>query len=149
MAIFDPHCNPTRDLQAADRARRLGQVRDVEVSRFIAADTVEEMIHARQIHKSQQVESILSAELPESRPFDGVECVSGREGELFGHNNLLFDYQAERGILQRILQSSDVMEISGIHVSGPMHVKEDQYGDVTDREEENDLSHALAALVES
>lgn len=37
VVIFDPSYNPSSDLQAQDRAFRIGQQRDVTVYRFIAA----------------------------------------------------------------------------------------------------------------
>ena len=37
VIIFDPNWNPARDLQAQDRAYRMGQRREVNVYRFISA----------------------------------------------------------------------------------------------------------------
>jgi len=41
VVIFDPNWNPSYDLQAQDRAYRIGQVRDVDVFRLVSAGTVE------------------------------------------------------------------------------------------------------------
>jgi len=41
------------DLQAQDRAFRLGQTKDTEVYRFISAGTIEETMYQRQIYKQQ------------------------------------------------------------------------------------------------
>ena len=49
MVIIDPSWNPSHDLQAQDRAFRIGQRRDVAVYRLIAAGTLEEMIYTRQV----------------------------------------------------------------------------------------------------
>ncbi len=43
MVIIDPSWNPADDLQAMDRAFRMGQVRDVNVYRLVAGDTIEEV----------------------------------------------------------------------------------------------------------
>jgi DNA excision repair protein ERCC-6-like 2 len=51
VVIFDPNWNPSYDLQAQDRAYRIGQVRDVEVFRLVSAGTIEEIVYARQIYK--------------------------------------------------------------------------------------------------
>ena len=51
VVIFDPNWNPTHDLQAQDRAYRLGQQRDVSVYRLISAGSIEENIYLRQVHK--------------------------------------------------------------------------------------------------
>ncbi|KAM3527332.1 hypothetical protein MY4038_006382 [Beauveria bassiana] len=45
IVIFDQSDNPQDDIQAENRAHRLGQTRDVEVLRLIAADTIEELIY--------------------------------------------------------------------------------------------------------
>lgn len=54
VVIIDPSWNPSHDLQAQDRAFRIGQRRDVSVYRLIAAGTLEEMIYTRQVYKQQQ-----------------------------------------------------------------------------------------------
>lgn len=47
VVIFDPSWNPANDLQAMDRAFRIGQKRDVEVYRLILGGSMEEIIHER------------------------------------------------------------------------------------------------------
>ena len=44
VIIFDHNWNPSHDLQAEDRAYRLGQSRDVKVFRLISAGCIEEII---------------------------------------------------------------------------------------------------------
>ncbi|KND88633.1 ATP-dependent helicase fft2 [Tolypocladium ophioglossoides CBS 100239] len=45
VIIFDQSDNPQDDIQAENRAHRLGQTRDVEVVRFISSNTIEELIY--------------------------------------------------------------------------------------------------------
>ncbi|KAM0451359.1 hypothetical protein ACHAO4_006034 [Trichoderma viride] len=45
VIIFDQSDNPQDDIQAENRAHRLGQKRDVEVIRLIATHTIEELIY--------------------------------------------------------------------------------------------------------
>ncbi|KAJ3487104.1 hypothetical protein NLG97_g6481 [Lecanicillium saksenae] len=45
IIIFDQSDNPQDDIQAENRAHRLGQTRDVEVLRFISTGTIEELIY--------------------------------------------------------------------------------------------------------
>ncbi|KAL7790417.1 SNF2 family N-terminal domain-containing protein [Trichoderma ceciliae] len=45
VIIFDQSDNPQDDIQAENRAHRLGQKRDVEVIRLISAHTIEELIY--------------------------------------------------------------------------------------------------------
>nr|XP_058956968.1 DNA excision repair protein ERCC-6-like 2 isoform X2 [Pocillopora verrucosa] len=51
VIIFDPNWNPSSDLQAQDRAYRIGQRRDVKVYRLISLGTIEEMMYLRQVYK--------------------------------------------------------------------------------------------------
>jgi SWI/SNF-related matrix-associated actin-dependent regulator 1 of chromatin subfamily A len=46
VIIFDSGFNPQDDVQAENRAHRVGQTRDVEVVRLITRGTIEEQIHA-------------------------------------------------------------------------------------------------------
>ncbi|KAG6040381.1 hypothetical protein E4U41_000702 [Claviceps citrina] len=45
VIIFDQSDNPQDDIQAENRAHRLGQTRDVEVVRLIASQTIEELLY--------------------------------------------------------------------------------------------------------
>ncbi|KAK5653159.1 hypothetical protein OQA88_9258 [Cercophora sp. LCS_1] len=51
VIIFDPDWNPSTDMQARERAWRLGQKREVTVFRLMTAGTIEEKIYHRQIFK--------------------------------------------------------------------------------------------------
>ncbi|KAJ8285199.1 hypothetical protein GJAV_G00023440 [Gymnothorax javanicus] len=51
VVLFDPTWNPASDLQAIDRAYRIGQYRDVTVFRLISLGSVEEVIYLRQVYK--------------------------------------------------------------------------------------------------
>ncbi|KAM0721160.1 hypothetical protein Q7P37_003447 [Cladosporium fusiforme] len=51
VIIFDPDWNPSTDIQARERAWRLGQKREVEIYRLMTAGTIEEKIYHRQIFK--------------------------------------------------------------------------------------------------
>lgn len=60
VVIVDPDWNPQTDVQARERAWRLGQTRPVTILRFIVAGTLEEKIYHRQIFKQHQTDKILS-----------------------------------------------------------------------------------------
>ena len=51
VIIFDSGFNPQDDIQAENRAHRIGQQRDVEVIRFVSKGTVEEQIYAMGLTK--------------------------------------------------------------------------------------------------
>ncbi len=59
---LDPWWNPAVEMQAADRAHRIGQEHPVFIYKFIARDTVEEKILQLQEQKRGLVEQLISAE---------------------------------------------------------------------------------------
>ncbi|KAK0727121.1 P-loop containing nucleoside triphosphate hydrolase protein [Lasiosphaeria miniovina] len=108
VVIFDPHWNPSYDLQAQDRAYRIGQVRDVDVFRLVSAGTIEEIVYARQIYKQQQANIGYNAS-NERRYFKGVQQDSNRKGEIFGLNNL-FSFRADQVVLRDIVNKTNIAE---------------------------------------
>lgn len=117
VVIFDPNWNPSWDLQAQDRAYRIGQTRDVEVFRLISAGTVEEIVYARQIYKQQQANIAYNASL-ERRYFRGVQDQKDKKGEIFGLINL-FSYQGDNVVLREIVNKTNIAESkAGVSVIG-------------------------------
>ncbi len=108
VVIFDPHWNPAYDLQAQDRAYRIGQVRDVDVFRLVSAGTIEEIVYARQIYKQQQANIGYNAS-NERRYFKGVQQDSTRQGEIFGLSNLL-SYHPDQVVLREIVNKTNIAE---------------------------------------
>lgn len=51
VLIYDPDWNPSTDMQAQERAWRIGQKRDVTIYRLLTSGTVEEKVYHRQIFK--------------------------------------------------------------------------------------------------
>ena len=49
VIIFDPDWNPSTDMQAKERAWRIGQHRHVTIFRLLMAGTIEEKIYHRYI----------------------------------------------------------------------------------------------------
>ena len=68
---MNPSWNPASDLQAIDRAYRLGSRRDVNVYRLISAGTMEEIVYSRQIYKQQQSNIAVEDAKDEPRYFEG------------------------------------------------------------------------------
>lgn len=62
--ILDPWWNPAAELQALNRAHRIGQDKRVFVYRFISSDTIEEKIQRLQIRKKELAETFVSASNP-------------------------------------------------------------------------------------
>uniref|UniRef100_A0A8C5BHW4 Excision repair cross-complementation group 6-like 2 n=1 Tax=Gadus morhua TaxID=8049 RepID=A0A8C5BHW4_GADMO len=101
VVLFDPTWNPANDLQAIDRAYRIGQWRDVTVLRLISLGTVEEIIYLRQVYKQQLQSTVVDRESAR-RYFEAVQGTDGHQGELFGTKNL-FRLQTQGTCLTRQL----------------------------------------------
>ncbi|CRG88093.1 Putative DNA repair and recombination protein RAD26-like [Talaromyces islandicus] len=108
VVVVDPNWNPSHDLQAQDRAYRIGQQRDVEVFRLISAGTIEEIVYARQIYKQQQANIGYNAS-SERRYFKGVQEKKDQRGEIFGLGNL-FEYQNNNVVLRDIVNKTNIAE---------------------------------------
>ena len=59
VIIYDPDWNPSTDVQARERAWRLGQKREVIIYRLMTAGTIEEKIYHRQLFKQFLINKIL------------------------------------------------------------------------------------------
>lgn len=117
VVIMDPHWNPSYDLQAQDRAYRIGQTRDVEVFRLISISTVEEIVYARQVYKQQQANIGYTAS-SERRYFKGVQQDQGRKGEIFGLGNI-FTYHGASALLREIVNKTNIAEAkAGVTLTG-------------------------------
>ena len=117
VVIVDPNWNPAYDLQAQDRAYRLGQTRDVEVFRLISAGTIEEIVYARQIYKQQQANIGYNASV-ERRYFKGVQDQKDLKGEIFGLANL-FAPTSEEIKLRDIFNKTNIAESrAGVEIAG-------------------------------
>ncbi|TGZ80672.1 hypothetical protein EX30DRAFT_331845 [Ascodesmis nigricans] len=142
IVIFDPNWNPSFDLQAQDRAYRIGQTRDVEVFRLVSSGTIEEIVYARQIYKQQQANIGYEAST-ERRYFTGVMDDDKNKGELFGLKNL-FSFQ-ENTILQDIVNKTNIAEQkAGVMVVGMESQLDDD--DAAGIDGDEDGSQALAQL---
>ncbi|MCJ1299900.1 hypothetical protein MMC08_002694, partial [Hypocenomyce scalaris] len=154
VVIVDPNWNPSYDLQAQDRAYRIGQSRDVEVFRLVSAGTIEEIVYARQIYKQQQANIGYTASM-ERRYFKGVQEKKEQKGEIFGLANL-FAYQGDNIVLRDIVNKTNVAESkAGVAVVGldldDAAVAENDEDDplLAGGEDEDSAMSQLAALLAS
>lgn len=150
VVIVDPNWNPAYDLQAQDRAYRIGQIRDVEVFRLISAGTIEEIVYARQIYKQQQANIGYTAST-ERRYFKGVQENKDQKGEIFGLANL-FAYQGDNIFLRDIVNKTNVAEskagvaVVDFDVEEPT-LKDDDDPLLAGGDDEDSAMSQLAALV--
>jgi SNF2 family DNA or RNA helicase len=140
VVVVDPNWNPSYDLQAQDRAYRIGQTRDVEVFRLISQGTLEEIVYARQIYKQQQA-SIGYNATSERRYFAGVQDRKEQKGEIFGLTNL-FAYQGESVVLRDIVNKLNISESrAGVRLAS-LEVDEEDDGEGAKAEQGEDVEDA-------
>lgn len=82
---FNPTWNPAHDVQAQDRAFRIGQRRHVTVYRLISMGTVDELMYMRQINKITVGNHTLTG-ASATRLYEGVSGET--HGDLFGIENI-------------------------------------------------------------
>ena len=151
VIIFDPNWNPTHDLQAQDRAYRLGQNRDVRIFRLILQGTIEENIYLRQIYK-QQLDNVAVSEGNARRYFHGIAGDKANKGELFGVENMFKlrtgDSCLTNDILKRNQRIEGGLACSGYKVS--KYIPGDSKPDDSDNVQSEDmfgLKHIYETLV--
>ncbi len=135
------------DLQAQDRAYRIGQVRDVEVFRLVSAGTIEEIVYARQIYKQQQANIGYNASM-ERRYFKGVQNQKGQKGEIFGLQNLL-TFHGDDVMLRDIVNKTNVAEAkAGVNILDvDMNNPDEDDPLAVDDDSEDAAMSQLAALI--
>lgn len=76
VVVFLEHdWNPQNDLQAMDRAHRIGQTRCVNVYRIITLQTIEERIMSLQVFKKRIADAIVTADNASQRTMNTSEIV--------------------------------------------------------------------------
>ncbi|XP_038068189.1 DNA excision repair protein ERCC-6-like 2 [Patiria miniata] len=147
VVIFDPNWNPTYDLQAQDRAYRIGQHRDVRVYRLISTGSIEENMYLRQVYKQQLASAAVTSENP-MRYFTAVAGDKKQQGELFGLHNM-FALRADTSCLTKDLIQRHVKTEQGItlakYISPPPSVSDTEQTSkeeaLSDSDGESDSSH--------
>eukprot|EP00879_Flechtneria_rotunda_P017956 GHRR01018820.1.p1 GENE.GHRR01018820.1~~GHRR01018820.1.p1 ORF type:complete len:1037 (+),score=418.95 GHRR01018820.1:777-3887(+) len=148
VVVFDPSWNPSNDLQAQDRAYRLGQTRDVEVYRLLGTGTLEEVVYRRQIYKQQQANMVLEG-VQEARYWEGVQGDPEKKGELWGLGNLL-RFSGHTVETQDILRgyAQDSKDRHRLEMQLQQRVKEEQLEDEQQQQQhiDTEVQPAAAAI---
>ncbi|KAF8427830.1 hypothetical protein EV426DRAFT_588482 [Tirmania nivea] len=143
VIIFDPDWNPSTDVQARERAWRLGQKKDVTIYRLMTAGTIEEKIYHRQIFKQFLTNKILKD--PKQRRFFkmndlhdlftlGSDSTSGTEtGNMF--QGAEKSYNNERN--ENDDDPDRVVQLGGVAGLAPFQTPEDDQGKESKPEETN------------
>ncbi|XP_078242302.1 DNA excision repair protein ERCC-6-like 2 isoform X2 [Pogona vitticeps] len=132
VVLFDPTWNPANDLQAIDRAYRIGQCRDVKVFRLISLGTVEEIMYLRQVYK-QQLHCVVVGSENAKRYFEAVQGSKEHQGELFGIRNLFKFRDCGSCLTKEILEREGRVE-AGV-MTATTWLKEELQPDETERAE--------------
>lgn len=83
VIVFDSGFNPQDDIQAENRAHRIGQVKEVEVIRLVSKGTVEEQIHSMGLTKLKLDEQVAGDGAEEQPPRkEGEESAKEVEGRM-------------------------------------------------------------------
>ncbi|KAK5808776.1 DNA repair and recombination protein RAD26 [Linnemannia elongata] len=125
VIIFDPDWNPSTDVQARERAWRLGQTRSVTIYRLMTSGTVEEKIYHRQIFKQFLTNKILKD--PKQRRFfkshdmadlfklEDEDAVGTETGGIFAGSEVTVKSQGKRKSSKRGEDSVDELaKIEGV-----------------------------------
>ena len=115
VVIFDPSWNPSDDLQAQDRAYRIGQTQRVEVYRLISKGTIEEAALIGQIDKQQLASMVLDEKNFQKRLFHAGE-VQGMKMKL----SYFMEGVAQKARQNKSRQSGDQFHMSHNAAPGPV-----------------------------
>lgn len=81
VIVFDSGFNPQDDIQAENRAHRIGQTKEVEVIRLVSRGTVEEQIHAMGLTKLKLDEQVAGDGAEEQPSKNGAAEETQKEAE--------------------------------------------------------------------
>ncbi|KAK4525636.1 hypothetical protein GAYE_SCF15G3545 [Galdieria yellowstonensis] len=165
VVLYDPDWNPSTDLQARERAWRIGQKRDVIIYRLVTSGTIEEKIYHRQIFKQLLTNKVLRDAQQKRffRPKDlfdlftlGDECEEGTEtGDLFSGTNAVEwkgdDSQVEGDSSESVNETrllKELLDGRSLHSAMDHDAVLDVLGDGSDRKllEEEAMKVATDAL---
>lgn len=102
VIIFDSDWNPHQDLQAQDRAHRIGQTRQVRIFRLVTVDSVEEYILER-----AQFKLSLDGKVIQAGKFDNKSTNEEREQML----RALLEEEREKNDEENVYSDDDLNEI--------------------------------------
>lgn len=121
VIIFDPDWNPSTDIQARERAWRLGQKKDVVIYRLMTKGTIEEKIYQRQIFKQFLSNKVLK-DPNQKRVFKMNELNDlftygdeDGEGEVYSRNPRMKPRNKNKTPSKQSDNFEEVAKISGIH----------------------------------
>lgn len=134
VIIFDPDWNPSTDMQARERAWRIGQKREVAIYRLMIAGSIEEKIYHRQIFKQFLSNKILKD--PKQKRFFKMSDLhdlftlggdNGYETEEFNQEIMRQTTDLQRNKSEEADDLDKLSQISGVHkLEGFFNSKEEE-----------------------
>ncbi|PVU95080.1 hypothetical protein BB561_002065 [Smittium simulii] len=158
VIFYDSDWNPTVDLQAMDRAHRLGQTKQVNVYRLVTKNTIEEKILARAQKKNHIRKMVISggtAHHNDTNAESEVESVFSEESTIeTGGSNVAFSNTSKTSLAKSSTDSSfleigldNVVKITdnskkksdprsqnGIDYNGPGNLYDSEFKEITPNE---------------
>ncbi|KAK3494312.1 SNF2 family N-terminal domain-containing protein [Neurospora hispaniola] len=144
VIIFDPDWNPSTDVQARERAWRLGQKKEVTIYRLMTAGTIEEKIYHRQIFKQflsnkvlkdpKQQTSFNLNDLHDLFSLSSYEDGKTETAELFKGSEVK---RLSSGPTEIVLPGNDTPVLRAPGASKPVEVKDES----TSEDETSNLRH--------
>ena len=101
ITSFDSDWNPHADLQAQDRAHRIGQTKSVRILRFITEKSVEEAMYARARYKLDIDDKVIQA-----GRFDNKSTVEEQEEFLVS----ILDFHVWQWLIRIVLHQRSILE---------------------------------------
>ena len=150
VLTLKPCClsDPAHDLQAMDRAYRIGQARDVDVYRLLGSGSVEELIYARQLYKQQQMHIGYTASL-QTRYFKGVQGDTTKQGELFGLKNIFKLHKMGTVSTKDLIEDAHLAEFSWTlaNTEGGKGTRKNEYKQAETKAKTDENFSGLGALL--
>ena len=167
VIIYDPDWNPSTDVQARERAWRLGQKREVKIYRLMTPGTIEEKIFNRQMFKQVLINKVLkdpkniqkfeNKDLYDLFTLGGPNDPATETTKLFGGTEERFDQEdaciapvmtngnAVKDIsLNNDNDADDISNVAGISSVQPFYTKEEQK--VVDTDATNSEARVMAGI---
>ncbi|ETV67830.1 hypothetical protein H257_16066 [Aphanomyces astaci] len=176
VVIFDPDWNPSTDMQARERAWRLGQTKPVTIYRLITSGTIEEKIYHRQLFKQYLMNKVLrdpkqkrcfnhntladlfvltdAADLAKDEHGHAMQTTGTETGDLYLHGHV--DVAAEVATLQAqlgdaarvVVRASEEAKKHKVTDGEADEVEDEQDGKDDGKDDNTDNTEILKALME-
>ncbi|KAL6711845.1 DNA-dependent ATPase fun30 [Coniothyrium glycines] len=107
VIIFDSSFNPQDDIQAENRAHRVGQTREVEVVRLVTRHTVEEQIYALGVSKLELDKLVQGEEADEHPGKKGKKAGAASAGDALSKAEEAGMQAVEQMLLEQLTSGAD------------------------------------------